>query len=646
MKNIILILILIANLLQANEVKDRLYLYAKASKKRVELKWFTQKYSSKYIYKVYRSANDEKIKLLHVVKPASLESLKRAKYKEDYISMIYPKRGIKTIEDSIKLAKMVNTLDAFRLLFFVKDYAFAQNLGQYYVDNSVKENKVYEYRVEAYRGKKRVFVRAVIVHTYKQPKRYDFMWVKAKNTNKGIELTWDISKEYNYYNVYRKKEGKKSFKKINKNLLYISKEYAKNAKYLYLDTTLKENQSATYYIKRVDMFAKEGEPSKTVKAKFKKEDKKPAIVKNVFVKSSDKKTKLTWSKVDKSLGYNVYRSTIYDGNFIKLNKEPLKENFYYDKDFIPKKNFYYYVTALNMFGESLPSTIVLAYARDTTRPNKPTNLKAKTKAGLVSLKWDSVKAKDLLGYRVYLAMDENAKHWSLINKEVIKQNSFEHNRSKTQSRFFYYYKVTAVDKSYNESFSSNIIKVKLPDITPPKQPFIDSFHAYASKITFTWNRIVVYDLSHYNVYKKVKKEYKKLNKNPIFNATFTDLKPNDGINEYVITAVDKSGNESSKKISKKIELLDIKPVVIKSFKVKKVKGGVKLSFTCSDKDFAGFRVYRRGKNEPNYLLVSDFIKKKNFTDKSPSKKGTYYYMIKAVDKVGNITESEVKSIKI
>ena len=93
---------------------------------------------------------------------------------------------------------------------------------------------------------------------------------------------------------------------------------------------------------------------------------------------------------------------------------------------------------------------------------------------------------------------------------MIKQNSFEHNRSKTQSRFFYYYKVTAVDKSYNESFSSNIIKVKLPDITPPKQPFIDSFHAYASKITFTWNRIVVYDLSHYNVYKKVKKEYKKL----------------------------------------------------------------------------------------------------------------------------------------
>ena len=128
-------------------------------------------------------------------------------------SIVFAGNGEPTLHvdtiDSIKLAKMVNTLDAFRLLFFVKDYAFAQNLGQYYVDNSVKENKVYEYRVEAYRGKKRVFVRAVIVHTYKQPKRYDFMWVKAKNTNKGIELTWDISKEYNYYNVYRKKEGKK-----------------------------------------------------------------------------------------------------------------------------------------------------------------------------------------------------------------------------------------------------------------------------------------------------------------------------------------------------------------------------------------------------------------------------------------------------
>ena len=644
-KNIILILFLVVNLLQAEVVKDRLYLYANASKNKVELKWFTQMYSSKYVYKIYRSANDEKPKLIHVVKPTSYESLKRAGYKDDYISMIYPKRNLKTIEDTIKYAKMVDTIDAFRLLFFVKDYAFAKNMGQYYEDNSVKENKIYQYTVEAYKNKQKIFARAVIVHTYKQPKKYDFMWVKVKNTAKGIKLNWDVSKEYNYYNVYRKKEGEKKFRKINKNILYISRDFAKGAEYLYLDEDVKEGDSLTYYIKRVDMFAKEGEPSKRVKIKFEIKNKKPKAIRDIFVTSSDKKTKLTWSKVNKALGYNVYRSTIYDGNFVKLNKKPIKENFFYDKTFKAKKNFYYYVTAVNMFGESIPSTIVLAYARDTTRPSKPTKLKATTKAGLVSLKWNSVKDKDVIGYRVYFSMDEDAKHWSLINKEVIKQNLFDHNLSKTLSRFYYYYKVSAVDESYNESFSSNIIKVKLPDVTPPKQPFIDSFHAYATKIDFTWNRIVVYDFSHYNVYKKLGKEYKKLNKKPIVNATFTDLNPNDGINEYVITAVDKSGNESLKKKSKKIELLDIKPVVIKNFEVKKIKGGVKLSFTCKDKDFAGFRVLRRAVNEPDYVLVSDFIKKKSFTDKSSLKKGTYYYMIKAYDKSGNISESEVKSIK-
>ena len=299
-----------------------------------------------------------------------------------------------------------------------------------------------------------------------------------------------------------------------------------------------------------------------------------------------------------------------------------------------------------MHGESKPSVTMLAYARDTTKPLKPTKLTAKVSAGLVSLKWNPVKDENLAGYRVYVSMDEDAAQWSLINKEILKSNSYEHNRSKTLSRFPYYYRVSSVDKTFNESFPSKIVKIKLPDVTAPKQPFIKKFRAYTTKITLEWNKIIVYDFDGYNVYRKTDKKLTKLNGTLLKNSMFIDNKPAQGANEYVITAVDTSGNESPKKNSRVTYLKDIKPVKIENFKLSKTKNGIRASFTCKDKDYAGFKLFRSSGEINEYFNVSNFVKSKSYIDKSISKKTTYFYMIKAYDKSGNIRESEVQSIKL
>jgi hypothetical protein len=647
MRYIILIAFLIANLLQAEVIKDRLYLFANSSVKQIELKWFTQKYSSKYSYKIYRNSKGDKPKFLGTIKPESYSILKKSGYSEDYVFMIYPYKNVKSFDDRIQVAKIEGNVQGFRMLKFMRDKAFAKNLGQYFVDVNVKPNKLYMYTIEAYKGKKRIFQRSIFANTFKEVKKYDFMWTRAKQSSDGMELSWDVNKGFNYYNVYRKKDDEKKFKKINQDLLYISKEYAQKTRVLYVDKDIKVGESATYYLRRVDMFAREGEPSKYFKAKMKVlKNIKPKVVQNLFVVSKDTKIKIKWSKNYNVLGYNIYRSKIYQGNFRKINKKLIKKEVYFDKNFEVDKNYYYYVTAINMYGESKPSVIMLAYARDTTKPLKPTNLIVKVKPGLVSLKWDIVKDKNLAGYRVYVSMDENAAQWSLINKDILKTNYFDHNRSKTLSRFPYYYRVSAVDKTFNESYPSKIVKVKLPDVTAPRQPFIKEFKAYVSKIIIEWNKIIVYDLDGYNVYRKVDKKLVKLNKKLLKNSMFIDNKPLEGANEYVITAVDKSGNESVKTNNKVVYLKDIKPVKIENFKLSKTKDGIKASFTCKDKDYAGFKLYRSSGEISEYFNISNFIKSKSYIDKSISKKTTYFYMIKAYDKAGNIQESEVLSIKL
>jgi len=646
MKHIILIVFLIANILQAKDTKDRLYLFANSSAHQIELKWFTQKYSSKYTYKIYRNSKGDKPKFLQTLKPESYEVLKKSGYSEDYVFMIYPYKEVKSFGDRIQVAKTEENVQAFRMLKLIRDKAFAKNLGQYFVDLNVKKDKIYLYTIEAYMGKKMIFQRSIFANTYDTPKKSDFMWTRAKQSQKGIELSWDVSQQFNYFNVYRKKNKHKKFTKLNKELLFIGKEYAQKTRVLYTDVDMKVGDRATYFVRRVNMFAKQGAPSKHFEAKMKTHVKlTPSVVKNVFTISTDTKIKLKWSKNSNVLGYNVYRSTIYQGNFRKINNKLVKKEIYFDKDFLTDKNYYYYVTAVNMHGESKPSMTMLAYARDTTKPNTPTNLVAKASPGLASFTWDKVKDKNLIGYRIYMSMDENAEQWEMLNKEVIKTNSYEHKRSKTLSRFPYFYRVTSIDKTYNESFPSKIVKVQLPDVTAPDQPFIKKFRAYPSKISIEWNKIVVYDLAGYNVYKEVDKKLVKLNKELLKNSMFIDTKPLVGENKYTIIAVDKSGNESEKTKTKVVYVRDNKPVKIENFKLSKTKEGIKASFTCKDSDYAGFKLFRSSGEIVEYFNISNFVKGKSYIDKSISQKTKYFYMIKAYDNDGNIVESKVLSIK-
>ena len=643
MKRVLLIILILVGTIYAKNSKD-LGLYAQVRDGEVALKWIPKKYSSGNRYRVYKRVSGGDEKLLGEVAPTSYEDLKKAKYSKDYLFAIYPFKDTKSIDDEIAAARAEKKAGGFRVLKLLNDDKFAQNLGQFFIDKNI--SKKCTYKVVLYRNNKKTAVATIDVDTSKKRARSGIFWVRAVGYEWGVGLKWDSGIESGFYNVYRKLQGEKKFKRINSTPLYITFAYAKKAKVFYKDKSLKKNQSASYYVKKVDFFGKEGVPSYSVKAKRLK-NQKPRIVQKIFVKSSDKVITLRWRKVSKALGYNVYRSMSYKGGYTKLNKKPIKQEIYQDYKFKANQNYYYYITSLNMQGESKPSLKMLAYARDVTPPPSPKKLNSIVRAGVVKLSWSSVKCPDLLGYRVYMSMDKNAKDWSMITKKAIVGTKFIHKKEKSLSRFPYYYAVVSVDKSFNESRFSNIIKTQLPDVTPPREPKILKFISYPNRVYLKWDRVLVYDLSHYNVYRKVGKNLKKLNKLPIRRDNFEDLNPpKKGMVSYLVTAVDKSGNESAKKKMISVKIIDTTPLVIENFKAKLSKKGVKITFTCRAKDYNGFEVYKSFGSDTRYYKISEFSKKKSFVDKVISKKGSYFYMIKVFDKSGNVSQSRVVNVKI
>jgi len=644
MKKLLIFVFMLISLVHAQTAENKLSIFSKASATEVELKWLMSEYSSKYEYKVFRSIEGGEPKYLDTVKPTSYEVLEKRGYSEDNIFMIYPEKHIKNIDDRIKYLQTQGTTDAFRVLWMMKDKQFAKNIGHYFMDKTVKPDTKYLYYVGAYKDGKRVFTSKIKVYTSANNFKSDFKWVDAKSAADGVELSWSVEDEFNYYNVYRKLSTEQEFTKINKDLLFRSKEYAKKAKVLYKDKELRVGEKATYFIRKVDMFSEEGMASIEVRGTI-QDELMPQPVKDVYVKSTDKKITIRWRHNPDAISYDVYRSTITAGNFVKINKEPIKKEVYIDTDFKVEKEYYYYVVANNLQGSSIPSMKMLAFARDTTPPSSPTDLKTKVEKSDIHLSWKAPSEKDVVGYRLYIATDEYTQEWNLMNQELIKETSFLHKRSEKLDKNTYYYRVSALDKKSNESDVSNIVAVKLPDVTPPMQPDIFRTNVYPQKIFFEWSKIIVDDLSHYNIYKKGVEGIQKLNKENLYANSFEYNDPEAEEFTYIVTAVDKAGNESLKDKGRVLKTIDQIPVTLSELKYEKTKEGYKISFVCNDKDYNGFELLRSSGSDKRYYNISNFQEGKSFEDKGFSDKVDNFYKVKAYDKAGNVRESKILRVK-
>jgi hypothetical protein len=176
-------------------------------------------------------------------------------------------------------------------------------------------------------------------------------------------------------------------------------------------------------------------------------------------KTTEKTIELGWWPPAKTLdglevkylaGYRVFRSpTGKPGSFQLVGES--KEPRYLDRDFEFGRAYSYEVRALFKEGgtiaESEGSQPYEVIPRDTFPPARPTGLTALYTAGAVELVWTANSEKDLAGYYVYRR--ENGEQPKKLNKELLRTPILRD--ASVQPDHIYFYQVTAVDLSNNES---------------------------------------------------------------------------------------------------------------------------------------------------------------------------------------------------
>lgn len=163
------------------------------------------------------------------------------------------------------------------------------------------------------------------------------------------------------------------------------------------------------------------------------------------------------------VGYNIYRTakgTPIDQFTVPLNPSPVPRTEYTDVP--PYGTFDYQITAVAAAGpprvESDPSAPVTATFKDLVPPPPPAFVTALVETNKVRLVWAAVDAPDLAGYNVYRT--EKAGRVKFTYGLPINQTFYED--ISMLPGIEYYYSVTAVDKSGNESAETKSETIMVP----------------------------------------------------------------------------------------------------------------------------------------------------------------------------------------
>jgi hypothetical protein len=187
----------------------------------------------------------------------------------------------------------------------------------------------------------------------------------------------------------------------------------------------------------------------------------------------------------------------------------------------------------------------------------PKNLAALAGDEKVTLNWAAVTAKSdgsahqgFVGYNVYRGTAPSRQSEAPINPEPVRTPVYSDETVVNGTT--YYYRVRAVDSPvvpWKESLDSAEVSAAPKDMTPPAPPTGITVVPGIGRVFLTWKENSERDLAGYHVYRATRSggAYERLTDKPLNRSTFSDETVRQGMTYYyVITAVDKAGNESGR----------------------------------------------------------------------------------------------------
>lgn len=275
----------------------------------------------------------------------------------------------------------------------------------------------------------------------------------------------------------------------------------------------------------------------------------PATPVGVNDAPSDGQVQLAWQANTESdlSGYNIYRSLAEDGAYAKQNSLLLTTTTFTQTGLANGTTYWYKVSSVDASNNESPlSQAVSARPLDSTLPAVPLSLIAVSGDAQVQLTWQANAEPDLRGYNVYRSLSENGVYGkqtsALLSTALFTQTALLYGTT-------YWYKVSAVDTSDNESALSTTAHARPENTNPPAIPAGLTGKAKNKQALLKWQPNAEADLAGYRVYRADSEGGPFVLQTPALWTT-TRFKQNHLTNGrpywYAAGAVDTAGNESAR----------------------------------------------------------------------------------------------------
>ncbi len=560
---------------------------------------------------------------------------------------------VRTIDQTV-FENLFNNRDAVALLKVVSlvnwDFGFVH--GEICIDSISARQVQAQYRVTALQnGAESELGQTKMFTTTSAQVIAPVAYVNIEPQNGGIRLSWprpleDMRRgDIVTFNIYRADDVLGPFERVNGSgylpVVNVGAESAAAAEESFQDRFLDFDREYFYYVKSVNAFGFESAPSPIVSARPDGSE-VPGPPRNIVWREFGSGVMFNWRspRGGKASGYEVWRREDNETEFKRMH--PLSDALWdtatswIDPMVRQGVNYRYFLRSTAGEGKfSAPSDTVDIVLADTRAPRTPGGFTAVADTGLIRLSWNAVDAADLLGYVLERASDRAMGTRFKLHEGYLTDTSYVDTLPR-ESQTFYGYVVHAVDRSYNNSAPTDLIALRLPDVTPPPAPFIRRFEQIGGsrELLVEWTSVAAEDLALYRL-KTVNNGREELVEFPAstvpeYRWTVVDS----GRVAVAVAAVDSAGNASDYSTMQTLSMpLNTLPAQPEMGSATNVDGKLTLSWRAgAGPPPAGYVIMRVNKTSGKKINAAQLdAPASSFVDRSAQIDQAYRYEIEARD---------------
>jgi len=336
-------------------------------------------------------------------------------------------------------------------------------------------------------------------------------------------------------------------------------------------------------------------------------------------------------------GFTVAKSMDPEGPFEPVSAMlPATARSFVDTNVRDLPQHYYTVTAFDTAGNARASVPVLGIFPDSIPPAVPTGLVGRIDSnGVVTLTWNANTEKDLKGYRVFFANQDDHEYMQLTT-DITMDTVFTDTLTLQTLSEEIYYKITALDYNFNHSPFTATLVLKKPDVVPPTAPLITDVTVDEGAVHLHWHNSPTSDAVEHTLYRRRmgEGEWKSLVNYKDRSASYTDSTAEVAVMyEYAVEARDDDGLVSPKSnvVSARVYDSGVRPAVERiAYEVDTLNHRIILKWNYGAGKDCSFYVYKSGGDDSYMLMQSIPAQVREFADTDVSAGATYRYALKVV----------------